>query len=291
MKKVKQVLASTLLASTLTQPVLAQSQVTVDIYNPQNKSIFAVSSSIISGDSEVLLVDAQFQRNDAQALVEKIKASGKKLTTIFISHSDPDFYFGLDVLKTAFPNAKILATKSTVDNIKHSMQGKLNYWGPILKANAPTQLFVPEVTLSNSLTIDGTDIFIKNLQHDPKHTYLWIPSIKTVVGGVVVFDKMHAWLADSSTVAERKTWQVTLTNIEGLAPEVVIPGHFLAGSKQDLSAVSFMKDYLNKADGAAKSAKNSAEFVEIMTQAYPDLGAKSILDLSSKVVMGEMQWH
>lgn len=292
MKKVKHVLAATaLLASTLMQPVLAQSELVVDVYNPQDKSIFAVSSSIISGNNEVLLVDAQFQRNDAQALVEKIKASGKTLTAVYISHSDPDFYFGLDVIKAAFPKAKLLATKSTVENIKRSMQGKLNYWGPILKSNAPKELILPEVMLSNSLTIDGKEIIIKNLQHDPKHTYLWIPSIKTVLGGVVVFDQMHVWLADSSTAAERQTWQSTLDNIENLKPQTVIPGHFLQGSKQDLSGMSFMKGYLNKADSAAKNAKNSAEFVEIMTQAYPDLGARSILELGSKVVMGEMQWH
>src|SRR5688500_19894944 len=74
----------------------------IEVYNPGAKGIFPVSSSIISGGSEVMLIDAQFRRSDAEALVSKLKATGKKLTTVYISHSDPDFYFGLDTITAAF---------------------------------------------------------------------------------------------------------------------------------------------------------------------------------------------
>lgn len=49
----------------------------IDVFNPGEASIFPVSSEIISGDKEVALIDAQFQRNDAQTLVDRIKATGK----------------------------------------------------------------------------------------------------------------------------------------------------------------------------------------------------------------------
>lgn len=79
----------------------------MEVFNPGEKSIFPVSSEIISGKHEVALIDAQFQRDDAEELVKKIKATGKKLTTVYISHSDPDFYFGLDVIKAAFRTRKL----------------------------------------------------------------------------------------------------------------------------------------------------------------------------------------
>jgi hypothetical protein len=85
----------------------------LDVYNPGAKSMFPVSSELVTGDADAVLIDAQFQRNDAEALVQKIKASGKKLTTVYISHSDPDYYFGLDVIQAAFPEAKIVATPQT----------------------------------------------------------------------------------------------------------------------------------------------------------------------------------
>ena len=124
----------------------------VSHFNPGENSIFAVSSSFISGEREMMLVDAQFQNNDAQTLVDTIKASGKKLTQVYISHSDPDFYFGLAVIKKNFPDAQIVATQTTVDAIKASMEGKLAYWGPILKDNAPSELVLPKAIHSDTFT-------------------------------------------------------------------------------------------------------------------------------------------
>ena len=98
----------------LASPLFAADKLNIDVYNPGAAGVFAVSSEIISGPSEVALIDAQFQRNDAQELVKRIKATGKKLTTVYISHSDPDYYFGLDTIKAAFPQAKILATPQTI---------------------------------------------------------------------------------------------------------------------------------------------------------------------------------
>ena len=34
------------------------------VFNPQEKSLFPVSSVLITGPTEAILVDAQFQRND-----------------------------------------------------------------------------------------------------------------------------------------------------------------------------------------------------------------------------------
>lgn len=61
----------------------------MSVYNPGEKSIFPVSSEIISGEHEIILIDAQFQKNDAEELVNGIKKLNKKLTTIYISHSIP----------------------------------------------------------------------------------------------------------------------------------------------------------------------------------------------------------
>src|SRR5688572_16881731 len=96
----------------------ATSRLDIDVYNTGAAGLFPVSSTIISGPTEVLLIDAQFQRNDAQALVKKLKATGKTLKAIYISHGDPDFYFGLDTILAAFPGVKVLATPATVAAIK-----------------------------------------------------------------------------------------------------------------------------------------------------------------------------
>ncbi len=270
----------------------AANTLSMDVYNPGEKSIFPVSSEIVSGPHEVALIDAQFQRNDAEALVKKIKATGKKLTTVYISHSDPDFYFGLDVIKAAFPQAKIIASPGTVNAINATQAGKLAYWGPILKDNAPQSVIVPQPMQGDSFTIDGQQVEVKGLNGPtPDRTYVWIPSLKAVVGGVpVAGDNIHPWIADTQTVESRAHWQQTLESIKALKPQVVVPGHFLPGAPQTLESVTFTQNYLTRLESELPKAKNAAELIAAMKRHYPKLQDESSLELSAKVLKGEMKW-
>ena len=263
----------------------------LEVYNPGAKGSFPVSSEIISGAHEAILIDAQFQRSDAEALVQKLKASGKTLTTVYISQSDPDYYFGLDVIRAAFPRAKTVATPQTAAATKASMDGKLAYWGPILKDNAPKTLVLPDVLSADHLTLEGRTIEIKELNGpDAARTYLWIPSIKTVAGGVVVNSGDHVWVADTQTRESRLRWLQTLDNITALKPTTVVPGHFTGAMPKGLEAVRFTADYLKTFELQAAKADNSADLIKAMKAAYPTLGGDASLELSAKVIKGEMKW-
>lgn len=282
---------SALLATVLVSANAASGSLQTTVFNPQDKSTFPVSSVLISGKTEAILVDAQFQRNDAEAVVELIKQSGKTLTTIYISHGDPDFYFGLDVITAAFPAAKVLASAETQKYIKATMEPKKAYWGPILKDNAPQQLVVPEVLQGDTLTLDGEQVKIVGLDgHDPKHSFVWIPSSKTVLGGVVVFGNMHVFLADTQTAESRQKWYQTLEVIEKLQPDTVIPGHLLGDKPLTLQAVDFTRKYIQDFEAAAATSADSAELIAKMKATYPAMGGDSVLTLSAKVIMGEMKW-
>lgn len=288
-KKLLLTLAFTSAFSTL---ATAADTLTMEVYNPGEKSLFPVSSEIISGQHEVALIDAQFQRNDAAALVKKIQATGKKLTTVYISHSDPDFYFGLDTIAAAFPQAKIIASPSTIKEINATQAGKMAYWGPILKENAPQRVIVPQPLQSNSFTIDGQAVEIKGLNGPtPERTYLWIPALQAVVGGVpVAGNNIHPWIADNQSVESRAHWQQTLEDIKALKPQRVVPGHFLPGASQTLESVTFTQNYLATLERELPKTKNSAELIAVMKQHYPNLKDGSSLELSAKVLKGEMKW-
>ncbi|MGB8664987.1 MAG: MBL fold metallo-hydrolase [Serratia inhibens] len=270
----------------------AADSLTMEVYNPGEKSVFPVSSEIISGKHEVALIDAQFQRNDAEELVKKIKATGKKLTTVYISHSDPDFYFGLDVIKAAFPQAKIIASPGTIKEINATKDGKMAYWGPILKENAPKAVVVPQALQGDSFTIDGQKVEVKGLTGPtPERTYVWIPELKAVVGGVpVAGDNIHPWIADNQTLESRAHWQQTLESIKALKPTVVVPGHFLPGAPQTLESVTFTQNYLTTLEAELPKAKDSAALIAAMKKHYPNLKDESSLELSAKVLKGEMKW-
>jgi len=264
-------------------------KLTMEVYNPGDKSIFPVSSEIIIGNKDVMLIDAQFQRNDAQILVDKIKATGKNLTTIYISQSDPDFYFGLETLHKAFPEAKILATQATIDLINQTKKEKLAFWGPKLGENAPKEIIVPSPVKGKTLHLEGNRLEIKGVS--PSRTFLWVPGVKAVVGGVLVDgDNIHPWVADTQTQAERKQWLTSLEQIAWLKPEWVVPGHFLPGASQSLESVNTTKKYLLRLEKELPKAKDSKALIAAMKAAYPNLKGDSSLELSAKVLKGEMKW-
>lgn len=288
--KFSKLITTTLLMTSLAFSAQAKS-LNIETYNPKTTSIFPVTSSLITGDNEAILVDAQFHKKDAEKLVQLIQDSHKKLTTIYISHSDPDYYFGLETITQAFPEAKIVATQATVDAIKATKDGKLAYWGPILKEDAPQTVILPKVLTEGSLTLEGETIQIKGLDGKaPERSFLWIPSIKTVMGGVVVSDNIHVWIADTQTAESQDAWQETLNLIQSLQPEVVISGHFVGDSALDLDSVRFTEQYLKDFRAANSTTQNSQELIAKMKALYPNLAEESSLEMSAQVIKGEMAW-
>ena len=291
-------LASALaIGSSLVAPLTAQAAqpLRLDVYNPGAKSMFPVSSEIVTGQADAVLIDAQFQRNDAEALVQKIKATGKKLTTVYISHSDPDYYFGLDVIQAAFPDAKIVATPQTVAAIQASKDGKLAHWGPILKDNAPKALVVPQPLAGDSIELEGRKIQVVGLDGPtPERSFAWIPSLKAVVGGIPVSANIHVWVADTQTRESRRDWIKTLGRIEALHPKTVVPGHYLPNANgsapYSLASVKFTRDYLRAFEAEAAKAKDSTALIAAMKKRYPTLQDVSSLELGAKVIKGEMKW-
>ncbi|AZD69004.1 Glyoxylase, beta-lactamase superfamily II [Pseudomonas chlororaphis] len=263
----------------------------LDVYNPGTAAIFPVTSVLVSGKKEAILVDAQFGKSQAEQLVEKIRASGKQLTTIYISHGDPDYYFGLDTITQAFPKAKVVASQPTVEHIKATVDGKLAFWGPKMGADVPAKTIVPSVLKGHSLTLEGQKLDIIGLDgKQPDRTFVWIPSIKAVVGGVVVAENIHVWMADTQSAQSHKDWLTTLDTIAALKPKTVVPGHYLGESARSLAPVHFTADYIKAFDEETAKAKDSAELIAAMKKRYPDLGEDSSLELSAKVAKGEMKW-
>jgi len=269
----------------------AAQPLTVKVYNADGNS-FNVNSALISGEKDAIVIDAGFTRADALRIAANVLDSGKQLTTIYVSQADPDYYFGVEALKEIFPQADVVTTRAVLDKLEPKLAGKLAFWGPKMGANAPRKPVVPRALDGTVLTLEDQIIEIRGTQGLLAHRpYAWIPSIKAIVGNIGVFGNMHVWTADTQTVAERAAWVAQLDEMAALKPELVIPGHMRAGTKLDASAIAFTKDYLQTFEKALPASKTSAELVNAMKLAYPQVtdGAMS-LDIGAKVNKGEMKW-
>ena len=267
----------------------AAADLTLSLYNPGVDAFFPVSSVLVSGEKDAILVNAQFGKAQAEQLVQKIRASGKQLTTIYISHGDPDYYFGLDTLTAAFPNAKVVAPQPVVDHIKATVAQKIDYWGPQMGADRPAKTIVPQALEGHSLTLEGKQLEVIGLDGpQPDRSFVWIPSIKAVIGGVVVAENIHLWMADTQGAKSHSDWLATLQRIKDLKPRSVIPGHYLGSPS--LKSVDFTANYIKAFDEETAKAKDSAALIAAMKKRYPNLADESSLELSAKVAKGEMKW-
>jgi len=269
----------------------AAQPLTVRVYNADGNS-FNVNSTLVYGEKEAMVIDGGFTRADALRIAANVLDSGKKLTTIYVSQADPDYYFGVETLKEIFPQADVVTTPAVLSKLLPKVAGKVAFWGPKMGANAPRTPVLPRALEGTSLSLEGQAIEIRGTQGPLAHRpYAWIPSIKAIVGNIGVFGNMHVWTADTQTTAERSAWVAQLDEMAALKPELVVPSHMSAGSKLDASAIAFTRNYLTTFEKNLATNKTSATLIGAMKQAFPQVtdGAVS-LDIGAKVNTGEMKW-
>ena len=249
------------------------------------------TSVLVTGESEALVVDAAFTRADGHRIVAEVLDSGKRLTTVLVTAGDPDFYFGAEVIADAFPDAVFLAPVDVIDHIAHSYEGKLQAWAH-LGQNLPTRLVDIATLTEQTLVVDGTSIEVRRAsdQLGDRAWYLFEPASRSLIGGVLLFQGLHVWTADSATPALRAEWIRVLDALEALDPTFVVAGHRVAGAATDLTAIAHTRDYLALFETAVAASADAETAEASLLAAHPDAGLKIAASLGTKVAKGEMLW-
>ncbi|MDW4910875.1 MBL fold metallo-hydrolase [Streptomyces sp. ADMS] len=248
------------------------------------------TATLVTGEREALLVDTGFTRADGYRLVAEVLDSGKKLTTVFISAGDPDYYFGAEALADAFPDARFVATRPVIKHIRHTFESKLKTWAD-LGANLPTRL-VEIKPLTHGLTLEGHRFELKGGSALlPDRHYLWQPEQRAILGGVLLFQQQHVWVADTPTPEIRAAWIKLLDEMAALNPKLVVPGHRLPGTPADSSAITATREYLLTFEEELAKAADGAALTAALVKRYPDYGMVIAAEIGAKVAMGEMTWE
>jgi glyoxylase-like metal-dependent hydrolase (beta-lactamase superfamily II) len=234
---------------------------------------FNVTSTLIAGDKDAILVDAQFTLADAHRLAAMIIESKKNLTTIYVTHAHPDHYWGLTVLKNAFPNARIVALAETVADINATVDKKIKQWKPMYGANVPDKPLVPDTLNGTTLTLEGERIeLIGDVQGDTEHnSIVWVPSLKLAIVGDIVYNDAHVWMLDAPAAQARAAWIKTLDRIEAMQPVNVVAGHKSPDAPDTVAAVRHTREYVKAFDALLAQGATSAEIKARITAAYPNL--------------------
>src|ERR1700740_2193606 len=103
-----------------------------------------ISSTLISGKRDAVLVDTAITIDQNQKLVDWIAASGKNLTTIYVTHGHGDHFFGAAPVLGRFHDAKMVATPAVVKGMKKQLSPAWldGFWRARFPAQLPDRLFV-----------------------------------------------------------------------------------------------------------------------------------------------------
>ncbi len=232
---------------------------------------FWTNSVIIEGTHEVMLVDAQLTKTNAERVLQEIEETRKPLSIIYITHEHADHFLGLEVFKEAYPRVRIIADSAVANRINEVYQEKIDKWQKILGSGATSHVVAIEKVDGNFIKFESSKIEVrKNIQGDTdENTMLWIPEQRILITGDVLFNNMHVYTAETDSKARGK-WLNSLQRIRELKPSVVVPGHSKVGAPLDAStAVDFTENYLLVFEEELKKAKDPDSFINSMKEKFP----------------------
>src|SRR5271167_1029106 len=196
----------------------------------------ANSSTLVQGERDAVLVDTLLTTEQSKTLSDWVVASGKNLTTIYITHGHGDHFFGLASLLERFPRAKAVATPEIVKAMREQLSPASvdNFWRRLFPGEIPDRLPVAEPLEDNELELEGHKLVVVNAgRTDTAHsTCLYVPSIALIVGGDAVYNGIHPYLGETDTQS-RLEWIAALDKLEALRPQAVVAGHKVPENADD----------------------------------------------------------
>jgi glyoxylase-like metal-dependent hydrolase (beta-lactamase superfamily II) len=267
------------LAMVCTVAPAAQSKFTLKVHTGKGQVGYDVNSTMIIGERDILLIDPQFSLSEAHKLAAAILETGKRLATVYSTHAHPDHLFGLAVLKQAFPEARLVALPATVNAAKTGWPARQKFWVATYGNNIPgPEPVLPEELAAPVLTLEGEEFPITGGvqgSDGPGNSFVWVPPLKTVVTGDIVFDHVYFGVPRD---AARENWLKTISQIAALGPAVVIPGHEGPGATRDMRSIDWMKQYIADWDVNVARSKTAAEMRANVLKQYPGLGMEFTLN-------------
>ncbi|WP_430413811.1 MBL fold metallo-hydrolase [Parasphingorhabdus sp.] len=246
-----------------------------------------VSSSMIMGEQDMVLVATQATKLAAERLADEIEATGLNLETVYLGHAHTDHSQGASVLKQRFPEAQFLAAPRVSELQQLRMadddERAISRFGE--NAAVPSVPFEPFD--SDVITLEGREIQLwhdyygdAGLGHpDEPHTVVYIPDLKALLGTDILYYDAHMMMG-GSTPESREKWKAQIRDWMELDLAVAIPGHVPRQSVTDMTPEGVLKHsltYIEAYEKALESNKTSNQVIEQMLNQYPDVEHKSAL--------------
>jgi glyoxylase-like metal-dependent hydrolase (beta-lactamase superfamily II) len=232
----------------------------------------ANTTTLIYGEREALLVDTFLSDQQTAELADWIAASGRRLSTIYITHGHPDHFFGLKLLRDRFPEARAIATPEVVDAMQAALQPvSVENWRRRFPELIPNSLTVAERLYRPAFKLEGNDIIAVDIGHtDTDHTTcLHVPSIALVIAGDAIYNGTHPYLVESNHEG-LLAWLAAIDKIEALKPQAVVVGHGPLDPDNAPRHIGETRRYIRDFMRLDAETTTARELYDSMLALYPD---------------------
>jgi glyoxylase-like metal-dependent hydrolase (beta-lactamase superfamily II) len=230
-----------------------------------------LSTTLIHGHSDAVLVDPPFTREQAHAVIDWVRGSNKNITHIFVTHGHGDHWFTAGLLADEF-DAQIVATAGTIEQMHRNVAMREAVWDKLFPGQIPETTVTAVPAENNRIELEGRRLDIVEVGHTDTDatSVLHVPDLDLVVAGDTVYNGVHLYLVESAD-GGRDKWRSAIDIVENLEPRWIVAGH----KNKDLDdsaarTISQTRDYLVSADELLSQHTTALGFFNAMVERFPD---------------------
>lgn len=204
--------------------------------------LMPVNSFVVHGPAGVIIIDGQLTVPDAAAVRRVADRADQPVAGLLVTHPHPDHYAGAAQLLDGLDDVPIVATAAVDAVIRRDDAEKDSIVGPMMGAAWPQLRRFPDMIVGSGSDVElgGLTFRVRDLGPAESHAdALWLLGDDTVFAGDVVYNGMHAYLADGRWIE----WLAALDRLgDDLAPDATLyVGH---GLPTGLDALGTQRRYV-----------------------------------------------